>query len=239
MKRFVEKYDTYSVQRIGSTDVVTFERHNMALPVWGAMSTIMRTPLNLISCDYHTDTHKPFSAKVCCNDSEGMRNYSLEHPIIKETLNGKKYTMDNFLFDDVYSVAKDDLKNDEQILTAVSFDYIRSYTIICNEDPLNLEQYTRQDVFDGHKATYVSKWKLPMKLLISSPIVLDFDLDFLNSERDFTDEFIGLISPIINRAELITIAREPYFFEFCRVDKEYSIDRAYNQLIKLITDCIS
>ena len=157
MERFIKDYDVYNYFRIGSTDIITFDAHNMALPLWGAMSSILGASLNLVSFDCHTDTHKPFAAKVCSGDPDGMRGYYFDHPIIREILNGKKYQMNNFSFDSVYSIADNSLKNDEHILTAVNFGYIREYTIVCNIEPRYVDQFIRADSFDGYKAVYISK----------------------------------------------------------------------------------
>ncbi len=146
--------------------------------------------------------------------------------------------MNDFSFDSVYSIADNSLKNDEHILTAVNFGYIREYTIVCNIEPRYVDQFIRADSFDGYKAVYISKESLPIHIDVASPIVLDIDLDYFNSKEDLSDSFIDTVAPIIKRAELITIAREPSFFEYCRTDNNFSIEDAYNSIINIITDYV-
>lgn len=233
--RFIRNNDIYTIKKINNTCIVIFDSHKMALPVWGVMSSILNVPLNLVSFDFHTDTHSPFAAAVCSNDPLGMSNYSTNHAVIKSILRNKKYKRNSFNFDDIADIAENNLRNDEHILTAVMFEYIKSYTIICAENAYTLSSYQDQDRYNGYNASYFSKNDISeIKLVVQSPVILDFDLDYFNSMDDFCSGFVELIIPLIKRAEVITIAREPHFFELCKVDNEYRVDEAMNTLLELL-----
>lgn len=238
--RFIKENRLYSVNRIKNTDIVQFDTHMLALPVWGAMSSIMRVPLNLISFDYHTDTHAPFAAAVCSSGMGNASNISLRHPVIKSILENKKYRREDFDFDDVVGIAVKHLRNDEHICTADMLDYLKSYTIICNEDTDEAKDFQNQDRYNGYDATYYSKYDIDsIRLSVQSPIVLDFDLDYFNSRRDFSEAFIKMVNPLIKRAEVITVAREPKFFEMCKTDDDFELDEALSMLISIIENALS
>ena len=74
---------------------------------------------------------------------------------------------------------------------------------------------------------------------VQSPIVLDFDLDYFNSRRDFSEAFIEMVSPLIKRAEVITVAREPKFFEMCKTDCAFELDEALSMLSNIIKNALS
>lgn len=235
MDRFLKDSELYEIYRMGNKDVIVFESHNLALPIWGAVSSASNVPLNLISFDYHTDTHPPFISEFCSKTSGAVREYSEKHAVIRHILNGKKYNRKSFLFDDVLEIANEHLRNDEHILTAEYFGFIKSYTIICDLDSDEAKLYEEQDKINGYDAKYCSKYeleKLEMPNLVE--IILDFDLDYFNKKSDFNDSFIKLVSPLILEAEVITIAKESMFFDLCKKDDSFQVEDAFEMLMELI-----
>ncbi|MBR7112068.1 MAG: UPF0489 family protein [Clostridia bacterium] len=49
-------------QIISGKYVYVFEKHNMALPIWGMIANKLNRPLNLLTFDAHTDTLPAFSS---------------------------------------------------------------------------------------------------------------------------------------------------------------------------------
>ena len=84
----------YDFQEISNIPIYFVKTHNLALPIWGEFSKNIRNEkLELITFDYHTDTHRPFNSYYCsqCSQKE-KRNYTLESDYIKRILNCLLYT---------------------------------------------------------------------------------------------------------------------------------------------------
>lgn len=230
----LENCSVYEYLQIKGKDVYIFDSHNMALPVWGTYSNRMNTAFTLVTFDSHTDTRPPFTAEIIANSYDN--NIRISHPIVKEILKGKKYKRDAFLFEDVFKIAYQNLQNDEHIQTAEFFEYIKSYHVICDLDDLEARVYESDDCVRGYDAKYhirknISKLDFNN---IESPIILDFDLDYFIWDGCFNDSFKRVITPLVKKATVITIAREQEFFDKCKIENDYSYENALEKLLSII-----
>ena len=64
----LEKCSLYDVKFIKDIPIVLFKEHNMALPVWGTYSSRLGSLLNLVTFDFHTDTHNAFNSYLMDKD---------------------------------------------------------------------------------------------------------------------------------------------------------------------------
>ncbi len=228
----LEKCSLYKIKYINEIAIVIFDEHNMALPVWGTFSSRTDHSFNLVSFDFHTDTYPPFNAFLCdrhINQEYGKSVFKI--PAIKHLLKNYKYNVDDFSFEDMFKLSCSVLKNTEQILTACAMEYLDSYTIIHRD---NAYGYERADRLNGLNARYIEADNFSKLVSFDStlPIALDFDLDYFRSIEDLNEEFFNRISSLIKNASVITIAREPKYFESCKTDSDFSVQQAEEMLIK-------
>lgn len=223
--------------KICGVPVYIFKDHNMALPAWGSICNRIQSPVNLITFDYHTDTHFSFNNYIIEETTEPPRHgkHGLKNPIVRSILENKHYRYDDFSFEDVFCLSISCLENTEQILCGVDFGYLLSFIVINRTDDVAIE-YEQQDRTAGYNSTYSSReqWGNWDSIRVKTPFILDFDLDFFGKESDFDAEFIAIVSPLIKKAVAITVAREPKYFEECKQDKNYTNDKALSQLLSLI-----
>ena len=69
---------------------------------------------------------------------------------------------------------------------------------------------------------------------ISTPIALDFDLDYFRNKNDLDDCFFQKVESLIKKASVITIAREPKYFGYCKTDVDFSVFQAEEILLSSI-----
>ena len=206
----------------------------MALPIWGYYCTTKGAKLNLVTFDRHTDTHPPFISylsKYEVDDSYNKMGKDIfKIPEVKHLLNHYSCFANSFSFDDVYDLSNSILANDEQILTACIFEYLDSYTIIHRNEAVGYENYDR---LNGYNARYINEehdWDLSVQN-IHLPIALDFDLDFFRCRDDLNHHFFQSIISLVKNATVITIAREPKYFEKGKTDSSFTIREAEGILI--------
>ena len=230
----LEECSLYEHKQIKGKDVYIFDSHNMALPVWGMYSHRMNMAFNLVTFDSHTDTRLPFTAEVTANSYDNIIRPT--HPVIKKILKGKKYKKSEFSFEDVFKLAVSYVKNDEHIQTADFFGYIKSYNVICGLDDFEARSYERDDRVMGYDARYYIRKDLKEVDLsyVDVPIILDFDLDYFIWEGCFSDTFENIIAPLVKNATVITIAREPNFFDECKIIDDFTCEMALERLLTLI-----
>lgn len=240
MEYNLEDCSTYEIKNIGGKKIVIFDDHNMALPVWGTISSELGTPLDLVTFDFHTDTHAPFAVEICKAHQDMMTSAWMRRPRIREILKGVHYKKNNFSFEEVWSISVSYLRNDEHIQTAYEFDYINSYSIVCDLDSMGARKFTEDDRGYGFNASYYGRCEINKLALreYDYPIILDIDLDFFVSEKSFSKQFINVIVPLIQKAEIITIAREPDWFERCKEQADFSNDDALSALLEIIKEAL-
>ena len=228
----------YKSTKINNIPIYIFENHNMALPAWGTICSKIGVAANLLTFDTHADTDFPFKRFLIRNE----QNYvsGLSNPYVREMLKKYRYSINNFSFEDVFTLSASYLYNSEHIKTAYMFGYLKTYTVIhkLSEHDLKIykSEYEIEDRERGYDSAYYHykhiEWE---KLsLIGEPLIVDFDLDYFNSRNDLGVDFEQNICPILKRASGITIATEPEWFDKCNLDKTFSNDEALDMLIKII-----
>lgn len=219
--------------------VVIFNDHNFALPIWGKYSNANDISYQLITFDYHADTHSPFANFTACSNI--FAEYGPNHPAIISLLKNRHYKRRDFCFEDVLKIAEV-VKNDEHIQTADWFGYINSYIVVCHLSENDAKCYQETDRRNYNAATYYTKCSfdtLPIKdieSIANTPFILDFDLDFFVSYKSFSEAFVERISILIKKASLITIALEP---NHCPSTEMWNSQTVLDTLIKLIECCLN
>lgn len=239
MREYIlEECTLYDYLQINGKDVYIFESHNMALPVWGTYSNRLNTNFNLVTFDSHTDTRPPFCAEVI--DKTGRYDESNRECVEREILEGKYFEKENFCFEDVFKIACQYLKNDEHILTASYFGYIKSYTVICDLDEFEAEGYEREDLNSGYNASYyVRRQQSEIEYNdIETPLILDFDLDYFINNECIDNNFKESIVPLIEKATVITIAKEEEYFNSCKEQDGYTCEDVLQDVLKMIRDSL-
>lgn len=235
----LEDCSLYEYRQIKGKDVYIFDSHNMALPVWGTYSNRMNEAFNLVTFDSHTDTRPPFTAEIVANSYDN--DIRPNHPVIKKILKGKNYKRSVFSFEDVFKLTCDYIQNDEHIQTADFFGYLKSYNVICGLDAFEAEGYEHDDRVMGYDARYYIRKNLREVDLghVDEPVILDFDLDYFIGEGCFSDSFEKIITPLVNKASVITIAREPEFFDECKIMDDFTWEKALEILLAVIEKILS
>lgn len=235
----LKKSSLYNIRVVKDLPIVIFDEHNMALPVWGTYSSRMGRSLNLVTFDTHTDTHPPFNAYLCeKNITRELGASVLLMPTVKQLLQDCRISLEDFSFEDIYKLSCSYVKNSEQILTAYAMEYLESYTVIHRDSAYG---YERDDRLNGLNARYICASNFSNKDLesVCMPIALDFDLDYFRSESDMDKEFFEKIKSLIKNASVITIAREPKYFEFCKTDKNFCVSEAEEKLVYNIVNILN
>lgn len=229
--------DSYSIERCsafrrfaGPKDQGVFvcRDHNMVFSAWGTIANNMGQSYQLLTFDHHADTHEPFAS---ARNSEEFDC---------EVLKKLHATRKDFSFEDAFRIANY-LRNDEQIKTAVKYDYLHGYLIICDMSTQECGDYQMEDRRSGYtNAEYRTRGeallalKQKMGSLLEQPLIIDFDLDFFRNEDDFSSELFQLISPLLKAADAITIATEPDHFNQLKTQSKLSEEMALKLLLRSI-----
>ena len=67
---------------------------------------------------------------------------------------------------------------------------------------------------------------------------LDFDLDYFCTINCFNDKFEKVISNLLTKTKLITIAIEQNYFESCKKDKFLDLEVVKKRLVKMLKENI-
>ena len=94
----LEMFSLYDKMIVNDTPIIIFEDHNMALPARGTFASKLKQPFQLITFDYHADTHDPFVGAVGPHDFD-MKRFE------DNILNKVKYYIGDYNFEDVYELA--------------------------------------------------------------------------------------------------------------------------------------
>lgn len=235
----LEMCSTYEHHRIREKDIYLFDSHNMALPVWGTYSVKLQAPLNLVTFDAHADTRPPFNRFVT-NECADIGDDFMSHPSIRNILRNTHYRRDDFRFEDVWRISMSELANDEHICTAVDWGYLGSYTVICDLSVDDIEFYQNDDVRRGLKACYIQRddWGRNATSIIGQfvnlPLALDFDLDYFHCIDDLNGEYWNSVAPLVKKSKVITIAREPNYFEALKNNARLTNQNAQEILLQKI-----
>ena len=237
---------TYQTLTCNDKPIVIFESHNMAFPVWGCISSHLQKELNLITLDTHADTRPPFARELVNNYSHVIGEPGIVFK--KDVLSKYNCFRNNFSCEDAYRLAVDYIAHDEHIQTACYFRYIDKHFIFCDLDPYEREGRQDMDRNDGFDATYYAKNDIQslshqdLELMSKEQYILDIDLDYFTSKSLFENQtLISNLTPIIQNATCITIAKEPKYFEIEKdIDEiDYTNSDALRLLLNLINNSLS
>ena len=216
-------------KKILGKEVYIFEKHNMALPIWGKFADFLRTPVNLITFDTHTDTQPALNSYATNNMiSKRMVQNMLGNPNLRI---GEKFCPE-YLFD----FAKAKVGNADHIETAVCLGFLSSYIVVHRDDEFIINNTKFEDL-NAENRMFFHRDNIDWNVLynIQDPLVLDFDLDYFHNLSEINRNFEKQIAPLIRRAKVITIALEPDYFEFHKQDNpNFTSDLAFSKLIKII-----
>lgn len=271
----------YYKESISEKDIWIVENHNEVLYPWSVCRRKTGMPLDLITMDYHTDTHEAFCSAAYGN---GYENDYKER---------QKSFIDKFDFcsDEKIEWAIENIKNDEQIKTAmatgilgsvfvIAYDhelrnipksdeerksyaffqehqveilmrkieqptykppyhyseieeplYIPSWSCYTDRDKDDLRSVVIDDIFlveMFHAFHEMSPEKINATGIFSNKYILDIDLDFFYDEKSLNPKSVEYFYKLIQNAEIITIATEPFFVEQCcsvGMSAEHSLER--------------
>lgn len=228
--KMMKGYPLYTEYEINNKPTFIFDKHNMAIPIWGKYASKYGA-LHLFTIDSHTDTHSAFAKYLRSINKQANYNYKdvLQYPEINKLLSTIRYRRDDFSFEDVYNYSQK-IVNTEQILTGVAFGYIESYIVRSRS-----KGYEDDDRRFGYDATYLdySDTSIP---LIREPFALDIDLDFFKSKNEMGKEFADYLEPIFKKACVVTVAREKEFFNQGRNEEGFTVEMAEERLIQIMKE---
>lgn len=216
---------TYEILNIAGKPVYIFEKHNMAFPAWGTVASRNNQAYTLITFDHHTDTRPPFARVKATGD------YDLDW------ISGLKLKRKDFVFQDAFQFAIEMVAYDEQIKTACKYGYLDKYCLMCTEDIRECISGAESDKYEGYDATYLNKEqmddfiKYAQPNLMNDDLIVDFDVDYFNAEKELERDFFEQMSPLLIQADAITIAKEKWHFEALRKSLSFSHDKALEMLI--------
>ena len=227
----LEICSAYKIRNVCDKKIIIFDDHNMALPVWGTCAADLHAPLNLITFDQHTDTH-PFLNRYMCSSKSLFVPYDksvFDIYEVKTLLDGYHYKREEFDFNDVFRIANM-ISNAEQILTGYLFGYLCSYTIVHRSTSYDDTSY-------GYKAKYIesSYFTEGNRPSIPEPLILDVDMDYFTNQKEIINWGV-LAAPYIHNSFVITIAREPKYYNIDPHD--CSIDEAERLILRVIEDAL-
>ena len=216
-------------KKILGKEVYIFENHNMALPIWGKFADFLRSPVNLITFDTHTDTQPALSLYATNNMiSERTVQNILQNPKLHF---GKEFSREH-----LFSFSKNKVGNADHIETAMALGHLSSYIVVHRENEFTIDSNDCEDL-NTENRKFFHRENIDWSVLynIESPFVLDFDMDYFHNISDMDNVFKKQIAPLIRRAEVITIALESYFFEFHKEDDSiFTSDLALHELKEII-----
>ena len=222
--------DCYSITiKISGKYIYVFEKHNMALPIWGKFADLLRTPVNLITFDTHTDTQPALSSYAAnAMISESAVQNMLQNPTLR--------IGEEFCPEHLFDFAKTKVGNADHIETAVCLGFLSSYIVVHRDDEFIINNTKFEDL-NAENRIFFHRDNIDWNVLynIQDPLVLDFDLDYFHNLSEMNRNFEKQIAPLIRRAKVITIALEPDYFEFHKQDNSnFTSDLAFSKLIKII-----
>lgn len=226
MYQIEDSISTYEIKMMANKPIYIFEHHNMAFPAWGTISSRANESCILVTFDYHTDTRPPFLK------GSGTGDYD------PEWIGSLSLKRTQFVFQDAFNFAIEMIAYDEQIKAACQCGFLKEYYVICAENEGECLFAEENDAYEGYKAKYFNKKQIDiflneiLPLKPESKIIVDFDLDYFNSEIDLDEVFFEKISPLLKAADAITVAKEKWHFENLRLSSEFVHEKALEMLIE-------
>lgn len=218
--------------KIGVKPVYVFDRHQYALPIWTAYSNAFDTAYNLVSIDFHPDTHPGFwqviTLKMTIENREEDTAYF--EALLKKKIDGIDRKNLNGIIDTV-----EELNNDEHIDTAMELGVLKDYHMInCMDQHLYTRgrHYLVGEAFFGSLEDRMFEaidFQIPEK-----PLILDIDLDYFMYLSDLRPCHNQTIKTLVGSADVITVARSKKYFEYLKKE-DFSIATCEAALIEMLT----
>ncbi len=213
----------------GCKKVSVVDSHNYVLPIWAEYCAKEKIEYRLITLDYHADT------MPCYNRySFNMQsiNASVDHNEEKERIYNR-YVKEPYNIKNIEEMTAKYVYHDEHIMTAWNLGYLSEIFCICKEKDViskGIEHYlvmnsktTKEDLFEFCKEATKERY------------ILDIDLDYFTSKSVF-EVIKWMIIELIKDAEIITIAREKRYFDYCKdkTETEWTNEIALKSTLELI-----
>lgn len=213
--------------KFGNKKVTIVESHNFVLPVWAEYCSEHKNEYRLITIDYHMDTRPIFSQyayKVSNGDIAKVNEYSIQRKIYN------KYIMHKYDSNMIEEMTRKYVYHDEHILVGYNMGYLSDFFCICKD---------KQDFSESYKHYFVigldSEINTFYNEAMKEKYILDIDLDFFNSNKDY-DENREMLMNLIKNTDIITIAREHSYFDYLRDNTKWTNDIALMEIINLIKE---
>jgi hypothetical protein len=249
-ENFIEK------REIHGKPIYIFESHNAALEAWADIKTNHDEELLLVTLDHHTDTHEAFvgyAHRANNNNPDGV------DPIMEERLARVSWRDKKTVIDAVA-----DLKNDEQIDAALKLGLFslafcinnehrntdsEGRAIVSNKSIYLIGKECESDCDEKLHAEEVIESLLLGRLIDRAnslaltagiedvtqvPYVLDIDLDYFRTQSSLSPTDDRVFRTLIRNAVGITIATEPSYVRFGRLDGKLTSDYALGRVLEHI-----
>lgn len=242
------EFSNLTICEVSGKKIFIVDSHQFVLPIW-AFETARKTwPLNLVSFDYHTDTHECFNQYIGDTVAENVKMVREER-------------LARINMDDLKSLieAAQDLAWDEHIVTAIKLGIINKVNIIHRSNPgWNKPEifYFRNDVCNSCLKYNECEKNCPEEIMNyyygcledvylentgfsipQYPFILDFDLDYFPKRSSLLPKGKILIKKLIRNAEIITIAREKDCFDYNKKEN-FEVEEAITMILELISRCL-
>ncbi len=230
--------------------------HHEVLPIWSRFRAGLSQAPHLITLDHHTDTRQPF-ARHFERMPEAKGNLEFQAQAREDLLS--KFDLRD---EGTWAQVQDKLNNDEHVLAALRLDVIgaacivahrardtdlntfRDYRVVCfsvGRDPSS-KQIERSDCDSVIESSFLDQalqhfdsiYALAgVAPVTSQAYILDIDLDYFNTRNSLKPADSARFRELVERAELVTIAREPSYVRHCALDLDLSSEVVLSSLREL------
>lgn len=243
----------------GTTPIYVFKCHSDAIIPWAELRRGCAEPARLVSFDSHTDTMLPFlrwgfrAAEASGEKEADSRDYI---PARVERV--------DFSDEESIREAAEDLWHDEHIQAAQQTGIVGDAFIVAFGSPPNSpdQRSPRLHYLNGichygcHKMPHDESCRIrsadlaiddqhlvplfeshPIAAQVlegETPLILDIDLDYFLTEQAFRPDKHTLLSALVQRAGIITIATEPAYVEDCRIDGSITSETSLKKLLAIL-----
>jgi hypothetical protein len=215
--------------------------HHYALLIWSQYALKKEKSFILVSIDYHPDTNPSFwlyayqkaIAIDPMREDELVNKY--QNKIIKTIDPNKPETL---------NVVMSNMRNDEQINTAMILGYLKDYHMInCMEKhayEFGHHYLVPKDYFGSLQDDMFLKSQFRIEEIDDEEIILDIDLDYFLKRDNFNIDLEKdkIFAELVKKAKIITIARSKTYFDYLKREK-FSVKECEEKIIFLLKSIIS